>query len=141
MCLFYCVQGGNAANAIPRDAEAVIFVPSTSATAYTAKIQEDFAAIKKEFGHVEIKEETKESSMVLEISNVTLSATDLLLTGASSRSVMDFILNMPHGPLALNALGEVFTSIAYSLSDLPKRDSTVKIEHHHFTFCNIIVFT
>lgn len=49
------LKGGNAANAIPRDAEAVIAVPTAAADNYIATLKADFAAMQKEFSHIEIK--------------------------------------------------------------------------------------
>jgi dipeptidase D len=128
------LSGGNAPNAIPRDATFVVVLPSKESEAlFRASLDKTFARIQTEFAHIERRltkdspteegpEARYEPCMVMEVTSVTTAppAGALVTTPEQTRKLVALMLNVPHGPLKINlALDHaVDTSISFSIAKL-----------------------
>lgn len=98
---------GNAPNAIPRDAKAVVAVPGSSVDAFKKSAEATFAEVRKEFAVTEAsqddEEEKKEKGssapkMKLVIDAAGDEESKLgLWSDAATQCALDFVLAGPHG--------------------------------------------
>jgi len=122
-------NGGNAVNAIPRDACAELLLPAASVAEVRTAIDNAFNRMKKEFANVERKlaagsvegpHASYVSPMVLEVTDLDASGRWAVSAEATER-MLGLLLNIPHGPMKMNIELDyaVETSISFSLATLP----------------------
>lgn len=132
------LSGGNAPNAIPRDATFKVLIPLNEVEAFKSSIVSTFERIQKEFEHIERKLTPGQDEVVAESSDATYirtmvldtisetvvsdnEAQEFVASIADSRKIIQLLLCIPHGPIKINVALDyaVDTSISFSLLSLP----------------------
>jgi len=130
------IKGGNAPNAIPRDAVAVVSVKKDELSAASTAAEQMWADLRVEFASTDCKGdskgEEKEPGMKLKIAanqdecNVLLSSYSSFPrhSPSSTRQAVDLMLNAPHGVIRMSKedVGAVDTSISFSIVEFPAKD-------------------
>ena len=89
------VSGGTAHNAIPRDAEALIFVAESDKSKVSGLVKDTEKTLKSEFT-------TVEPDLFVMVKDARDAAVDETLTAASTKTVLDSISVVPHGVAAMS---------------------------------------
>ncbi|HPW18559.1 MAG TPA: aminoacyl-histidine dipeptidase [Candidatus Aminicenantes bacterium] len=112
------VEGGSKHNAIPREAVAVLACPPVQVRPLAAAVKKAFDKIKVEFKAVE-----PGADYTLE----PLSGRDFALSRASRQVLVDFLLALPHGVIAMHPeiAGLVETSTNLAIVKTGKKDFSV----------------
>ena len=128
------LAGGNAPNAIPRDATFEVLLPSAEVAAFKASLAATFQRIQSEFQHIERKlapgqDEAAAAgpdakyvpTMVLDTVSEEGAKGGFAASVADSRKIVNLLLSVPHGPLKINVDLDhaVDTSISFSMLSLP----------------------
>jgi len=128
----HSLTGGNAPNAIPRDATFVVALPTAEAEAqFRASLATSFARVQSEFAGIERRvaadspaqegpDARYESCMVLDITTPAAAEGALVASAVDTRRIVSLSLNVPHGPIKVNVALDhaVDTSISFSLAKL-----------------------
>lgn len=112
-------NGGTAHNAIPRDAEALIFVPTTEIKKVKDTVTEAQTTLKQEF---------RNTDPDLALSTTETSGTDAqALTKESTAQVLDFVLVIPHGVAAMSTDIQGLVETSNNLARVTIEDNKVKV--------------
>ena len=100
-------QGGNKRNALPREAAAIVALPAEARDAFTAALEREAEAVRKEF---------QAADPDLKIETAPAAVPGRVWTAAASRRALDLLNALPHGVLAMSheipGLVETSTNVA-----------------------------
>jgi len=113
------IQGGTAHNAIPRDAEALIFVPVTAEAEVTAAVKRNEATFKSEF-------KVTDPGFTLTCTPEP-GASNRVLNVTSSAKVVDLLIALPHGVTAMSTEMKGLVETSNNLASIRMEGSALKI--------------
>ncbi len=96
------IHGGTAHNAIPRDAEAFVFVPYNQIETVKTLVQEVETILRYEYKNTD-------SGLFIKV-DASSEHFDQVTTSENTQKLIDFLMGLPHGVAAMSTLGLVETS-------------------------------
>ncbi|MFC1726654.1 beta-Ala-His dipeptidase [candidate division KSB1 bacterium] len=114
------INGGTAHNAIPRDAEAVIFVSEDREKAVKKVVKDFEKTVKIEFANTE-------PDLKLNLSSFKDIKDDRAMTTETTKKVIDLILAMPHGVIGMSTDIEGLVETSNNLANVKVEDGMLKV--------------
>ncbi len=114
------MKGGSVDNAVPRNAEAVLYIPQKSMETAQTTVQQVEKVIKAEF-------KKTDPGLKLSLSSNDQEDGTEVMTLESTQKVIDLILALPHGIWAMSTEIEHFVETSNNLASVKIKDKCLKI--------------
>lgn len=116
-----CITGGTAHNAIPRDAEAAIYVPAVSADEVKSLVSCCEAVIKNEF-------RVTDPNMKITVTEINETPDRRAMLSYVSLEVVDFLRAIPHGVAAYSTIIEGLVETSSNLAIVCVKDGKLHVK-------------
>jgi len=114
------IKGGSVDNAIPRNAESVLYIPQKSLERAKTIVQQVEEVVRAEFKNTD-------PDLKLSLSNIRPKDYPEVITLESTQKIIDFILALPHGIWAMSTEIEHFVETSNNLASVKIEDKCLKV--------------